>query len=123
MRKAGELLKQLMGKAADIDSAYASRVRDLIPEKQVHARMLGGAALRDIQIPADLPKEYLSQARLGAGGVMASNAAVRYGLPTLGAVAAHRGLTDLYNIAAQTPVFGENPADVLDPNLLVTYVQ
>ena len=46
--------------------------------------------------------------------MVGSSALVRYGVPLAGLKVTADGLGALYNAAAQTPVFGQNPADEQD---------
>ena len=67
--------------------------------------------------PAANMGERITQYAVPVGAGVARYAPIAAGLGLAG-----KGVESLYNMAAQTPVFGNNPADVSDPNLMVTYV-
>lgn len=60
--------------------------------------------------------------RAGEYLVPALNAGVRYGVPLMGAKVVADGVGALYDVASQTPVFGQNPADD-QSTLMVSYVR
>ena len=133
----GSALRMAGQKVRAFDDAYAAKVADLInssgsvPGSARHnaenvALIAGGLpATRKYDmgdIGNTMPAAQSLHSLMGYG-VPALNAGVRYGLPALGAVGVAQGVDALYDVASQTPVFGNNPADVQlqNPNLLVTY--
>ena len=133
----GSALRMAGQKVRSFDDAYASKVAELINGYSPKANSMGDTAQNIGLFSAGIPatRKYdvgdIGNTMPGAQslhglmgyGVPALNAGVRYGLPAAGAVGLANGIDGLYNMAAQTPVFGNNPADVSDPNLMVSYVR
>jgi hypothetical protein len=131
--RVGQALRMAGDKVRAFDDAYATKIAELIQGKNpgvVRAALSvpPGLKLSEMGKIATLEgTPTLGEKALAAAanyGAPIASASLRYGVPTAGLIAAHKGIGDLYNLAAQTPVFGENPADVQqqNPNLLVTYV-
>jgi len=115
------------------DEKYATRLAELIQGKNP------GAVRGALSVPPGLPLNSmgklatidgatnLGERALAAGanyGLPVASAGLRYGVPIAGAMAVSDGVDALYNVASQTPVFGQNPADVdQSPNLMVSYVR
>jgi hypothetical protein len=125
LRKAGEFLRNK-------DQAYADAVADLIrkhaPESHKGPLMMTSTAPL-FNTKLDLQGATGKEALLGRAmqaGVIGTSALSRYALPAGGAVLGVKGAFDLsqglYNAAAQTPVFGANPADE-QSTLMVSYIQ
>ena len=93
------MLQGLLGKVDNFDKAYAAKVADLIPPENGMGRMLLGAAVSDMQIPAGLPADLNRQAQLTKAGVMSSNIGARYVAPTIGAIGLERALSSIYGAA------------------------
>lgn len=109
LRKAGTRLNEF-------DTAYAERAaRDMgVIEDHPIRHMLGGSPISSISAEGDSMVEKLIAQSMVAGSI-GTNLGYRYGLPAAGVTLAGKGLFDLsqglYNAAANTPVFGSNPAD------------
>ena len=124
------VLRMAGQKVRAFDDAYAAKIADYIngfkTKEPSMAQNVKAAAGFSAGVPAtrkfDVEDDSAVLRNLMGYGVPALNAGVRYGLPALGAVGIAEATGSLYDLAAQTPVFGNNPADVQDPNLLVTYV-
>ena len=117
LRMAGEFLRNK-------DQAYATAVQDAIikhlPEKMVTpAFAVAGAPLT--MRPTFNPNDNKLLGHAANAAMVGSSALVRYGIPIAGAKMAADGIGALYNAAAQTPVFGQNPADEQDSNLMIRY--
>lgn len=101
------------------DDAYAARVADIIASHSKGdgglnqgmnaALALGAGAPATRKFAVEESNDVLRN--LMGYGVPAVNAATRYGVPLLGAKLAADGVGALYDVASQTPVFGQNPAD------------
>ena len=117
LRMAGEFLRNK-------DQAYATAVQDAIikhmPEKAVAPMTtVAGVPLSGKLTLSPGDNELMSKAAYA--GILGLNAGVRYGVPIAAAKVAADGIGALYNAAAQTPVFGQNPADEQDSNLMIRY--
>ena len=90
IRFAGDKLKQF-------DTAYAQKVAAHMGDPSEHPvrHMLGATPISEIgDVQADSPVEALA-GQLAAGGVRATNAGYRYGLPAAGITLAGVGIHDL----------------------------
>ena len=113
MRKAGELLKSILNKAGDIDAAYAQKIDNLGKKyapgdrAKTAVEVLGGSPLRSMGIEFDEQDTAMDRLLFGSifGGIAASNAGIRYGVPLAGGYAALQGIGGLMN----QPVDQTNP--------------
>ena len=126
------VLRMAGQKVRAFDDAYAAKVADYIggfkTKEPSMAQNVKAAAGFSAGVPAtrkfDIEDESAVLRNLMGYGVPALNAGVRYGIPAAGAMAISDGVDALYDVASQTPVFGNNPADVQqNPNLMVSYVR
>lgn len=108
LRKAGTKINAF-------DEAYADKLADLIqkhaPESTKGPLLMTSTAPlfnTSIDLEGAVGREAMI-ARLLQGGVIASSAGVRYGVPTAALMGLHGGLSNLYDAASQVPVFGNNP--------------
>ena len=114
LRKAGQFL-------LDKDKAYADGLRALI-EKHVsntdvkaYGSVLAGNPLAGIKLN---DKHLMSKSdrianEAARGAIVASNAGIRYGVPLAGASALVNGISSLYDIASETPVFPQDQTNQL----------
>ena len=117
-------------KVRAFDDAYANKVSDLIARHSTKGgdlkQGLNAAAAVSAGAPATrvFPVEESNAVlrNLMGYGVPALNAGVRYGVPLAGLKVAADGIGALYDVASQTPVFGQNPADD-QSTLMVSYVR
>ena len=128
----GSALRMAGQKVRSFDDAYATKLAEMIQGKNPGAvrgalSVAPGIKLSDMGKLATVEgATNFGERALAAGanyGLPVASAGLRYGVPLAGAAALSSGIDGLYNMAAQTPVFGNNPADVQDPNLLVSYVR
>ena len=113
MRKAGELLKKILNKAGDLDAAYAQKIDDLgmkyAPGNRAKTAVgtLAGSPLRSMSIEFDEQDTAMDKLLFGSmlGGIAASNAGIRYGVPLAGGYATLQGIGGLMN----QPVDQTNP--------------
>ena len=113
MRKAGELLKSVLNKAGDIDAAYAQKIDNLgmryAPGDHAKTAVgtLAGSPLRSMGIEFDEQDTRMDKILFSSllGGIAASNAGIRYGVPLAGGYAALQGIGGLMN----QPVDQTNP--------------
>ena len=128
--RVGQALRMAGSKVRSFDDAYADKVAELIARQSTKGgdlrqginaatAMAAGAPATRV-FPVEENNAVLRN--LMGYGVPALNAGVRYGVPLLGAKLAADGIGAVYDAAAQTPVFGQNPADD-QSNLMVTYVR
>ena len=113
MRKAGELLREVLNKAGDFDAAYAQKIENFgskySPNDTVRSAVGMGAAvpIRDMSLEFDTQDTLKQKLMFGAmyGGIGASNVGIRYGIPLAGGYAAMQGIGGLMN----QPVDQTNP--------------
>ena len=105
MRKAGELLKSILNKAGDFDAAYAKKIDNLGKKyapgdrAKTAVEVLGGSPLRSMGIEFDDQDSAMDRLLFGSmfGGIAASNAGIRYGVPLAGAYSAIQGIRGVMN--------------------------
>ncbi len=104
-------------KIRNFDDAYASKLANYIggfkPENASFGQSVQVAAGLGAGVPATrkfaVEEENDILRALMGYGVPAVNAGVRYGVPAAGLIGLQQGISSLYDVAAQTPVMGNNP--------------